>query len=72
MISEIESRSTLDVHAFDQFLPYMVLAKENGSSSCIVREVTNHASTNMWLLKQFFDADFEAIQSDDNIKIVVR
>jgi RNA 3'-phosphate cyclase len=72
LISEIESRSTLDVHAFDQLLPYMVLAKKNGSSSCVVREVTNHASTNMWLLKHFFDADFEAVQSENNIKIVVR
>jgi hypothetical protein len=26
----------------------------------------------MWLLKQFFDADFEAVQSENNIKIVVR
>ena len=66
---QINSRSTIDIYAFDQLLPYMVLADNNKKSSCIVKEVTNHAGTNMWLLKQFFDIDFTAAQTEENIKI---
>ena len=72
LLKEIQSYSTIDVYAFDQILPYMVIAKSNGPSICMVRELSNHASTNMWLLKQFFEVDFEAAQTEDNIKITVR
>ena len=73
ILKEIESFSTLDIYGFDQILPYMVLAKKNGESVCKVRELSNHASTNMWLLQQFYDkVQFEAVQNEDNIKISVR
>lgn len=72
LINEIDSGATLDVHAFDQLLPYMTVARDNGSSSCIVRGVSSHAQTNMWLLKQFFDVEFELTQTDDNVSINVR
>ena len=72
IIKEIEAGATLDVYALDQLLPYMVLTCENDESSCIVRELSNHASTNMWLLQQFFDVDFEAVQNETNIHIKVR
>lgn len=73
MVKEIESGATLDVYAFDQILPYMVLACENDeSSSCRVRELSTHASTNMWLLQHFFDVDFEAVQNETNIHIKIR
>jgi len=71
LLKEIESESTLDVHAFDQLLPYMALAKENGSSSCIVQKISNHAQTNMWLIQQFFDVDFQAKQEDHHMKIFI-
>ena len=72
LLNEIDSESTLDVYAFDQLLPYMALAKENGSSSCIVKNISTHAQTNMWLIKQFFDVDFQAKQEDHHIKISVK
>lgn len=72
IVKEIESNATLDIYAFDQILPYMVLACENDESSCRVRELSNHASTNMWLLQQFFDVNFEAVQNETNIHIKVR
>jgi RNA 3'-phosphate cyclase len=71
IISEINANATLDTHAFDQILPYMVLAKSAGKSNCFVKEVSNHASTNMWLLKHFFDVEFDAVQTDSNIRISV-
>jgi len=72
LLKEIQSYSTVDVFAFDQILPYMVISKKYGTSNCMVRELSNHASTNMWLLKKFFDVDFEAAQNYDNIKITIK
>jgi RNA 3'-terminal phosphate cyclase (ATP) len=54
LINEIISGATIDIHAFDQIIPYMVLAKQK-KSSCIVREISSHALTNMWLVSQFFE-----------------
>jgi len=72
LLREIEAETTLDVHAFDQILPYMALAKDNGISKCIVRELSSHASTNIWLIQQFLDVDFEAVQSETNILFTIK
>jgi RNA 3'-terminal phosphate cyclase (ATP) len=72
LLSDFDVGSTLDVYAIDQLLPYMVLAKKKGSSNCIVRNISNHTQTNMWLLKQFFNVDFEISQLEDNLLITVR
>lgn len=72
ILKEINSNATLDIYGLDQILPYMTLATDNGVSKCIVSKISNHASTNMWLLKQFFDIDFQANQTDDNIVITVK
>ena len=69
LLAEIKSASTLDAYAFDQLLPYMALAK--GTSSCFVKELSNHANTNIWLLKQFLDVNFEAKHKEDNFKITI-
>ena len=73
LLQNIQTYSTLDVFAFDQVLPYMVLAKNKGVSSCYIKELSSHASTNMWLLQQFYDdIKFEAMQNEDNFLIKVR
>ena len=73
LLEEINSNVTLDKYAFDQILPYLVLSRKNGKSVCRIKELTNHASTNMWLLQQFYDdVKFEAIQNEENIKISVQ
>lgn len=69
LLSEINSNSTLDVFIFDQVLPYMAIAK--GESRCFVKKISNHAQTNMWLIKQFLDTKFEAKQEENNMRIVV-
>lgn len=55
LIKDIKMSTTIDTYTFDQILPYMVLAK--GESKCIVRELSMHAQTNMWLTNQFFKSD---------------
>ena len=50
----------------------MAIARKNGTSTCFVREISNHAQTNMWLIQKFFDVKFEAKQEEKNIKITVK
>ena len=57
LIKEINSKATVDEYLSDQLIPYMALAK--GKSVIKVRELTKHTETNMWLVKQFIDVDFE-------------
>jgi len=71
IFKEINSSATLDIYGFDQLLPFMVIAKKHGKSNCKIREITSHASTNMWLLQKFFDVDFKAVQNEKNIEITV-
>jgi len=69
LLGEIESNSTLDIYAFDQLLPYMSISK--GVSSCTIKKISNHAQTNMWLIKQFLDTNFQVKHKENNIKIFV-
>lgn len=71
LLCEINAGATVDVYAFDQILPYMAFACGKGSSSCVIREVSSHARTNMWLVNQFFDTNFELNQSDDNVMVKI-
>lgn len=65
LLKEIKSGATIDGYAFDQILPYFALATKRNSSSCIVRKVSNHALTNMWLIKKFLDVNFESKQVEN-------
>jgi RNA 3'-phosphate cyclase len=67
---EMNSKATLDVHAGDQFLPYMALAK--GESVFLARELSNHAKTNMWLIEQFLDVKFEVEDKEGLKKVRVK
>lgn len=48
--SELACSATLDIHAADQLLLYMALAR--GVSKFRVRELSSHARTALWLLEQ--------------------
>ena len=60
LLKEIESGATLDVRAGDQVLVYAAMAEE--PSEFLVREVTEHARTMMWLLGSFLGTQFEVVQ----------
>jgi RNA 3'-phosphate cyclase len=71
IIKEIDSGSTIDVHAFDQIIPYMILANNEKQSFCIVREISSHAKTNLWLINQFFkEKDIINISDKRDHKII--
>jgi RNA 3'-phosphate cyclase len=70
LVRDIESGCTLDVHCSDQVLPYMALAE--GQSTFLVREISNHASTCMWLIRKFLDAEFETEKVGDLYRVSTR
>lgn len=69
LIQEIQSGATIDRYAIDQILPYLVLAPKG--SACLIREISNHTKTNMWLIKQFFNIDFKVTPQHAAMRIDV-
>jgi RNA 3'-phosphate cyclase len=70
LIQEITSGATVDRYAIDQLISYLVLAPKG--SVCLIRELSNHTQTNMWLIKQFFNVNFEVTQQQQAIRIAVK
>ncbi|MGQ9533896.1 MAG: RNA 3'-terminal phosphate cyclase [bacterium] len=60
----INNPSGVDVHMQDQIIPYIALAAcASGSAISIkIPEVSRHAQTNMWVVKQFLPVEFELNQ----------
>ncbi|MCX8189498.1 MAG: RNA 3'-terminal phosphate cyclase [Nitrososphaeria archaeon] len=56
LILEIERKVTVDVHLADMLIPYMALA--NKESAFIVREVSDHLETNIWLCEKILGTEF--------------
>ena len=56
LLKQINSEAALDEFMTDQILPYLALAK--GKSIIKIPELTKHAETNIWLIKQFLNVDF--------------
>jgi len=70
LLREIESRATFDVYASDQLLAYMAMA--SGPSEFLVREVSEHARSMIWLLGSFLETQFEVLPHDGLTKVMVR
>jgi RNA 3'-terminal phosphate cyclase (ATP)/RNA 3'-terminal phosphate cyclase (GTP) len=70
LAGELASGATLDVHAADQLLVHMAVA--DGPSRFLVRTVSGHAETTMWLLERFVSVDFAATPTDGLIRVEVR
>ena len=70
LLAEMKSGASLDRHAGDQVLIYMVLAK--GESSITVSELTPHIKTNIWVLEQFIDARFRVEELGKCARIAVK
>lgn len=69
LFQEIITGATVDRYMIDQLLPYLMLTPK--PSICLIRELSNHLNTNMWLVKQFFDIDFEVVQQQSVLRFVV-
>jgi RNA 3'-phosphate cyclase len=69
LMAEVESESTLDIHAADQLLVY--LARSTGSSRFFVRERSGHLETMMWLLPQFLPCRFAVVKEGPRWRVSV-
>ena len=56
LAADLASGATLDVHAADQLLVYLALAR---GGSFATRSLTSHARTAIWLIEQFLPVRFE-------------
>jgi RNA 3'-terminal phosphate cyclase (ATP) len=63
MIAELSSTATVDVHLADQLIPYLALV----GGSYMVRQISKHASTNIWTAKQFLTTDIDIDVRDEGV-----
>lgn len=57
LVLEISDRATVDTHMSDMLIPYIVLAK--GASAFLIRTISEHLETNVWLAKKMLNAKFK-------------
>jgi RNA 3'-terminal phosphate cyclase (ATP) len=67
LLKEIDAGASVDVHLADMLIPYFALA--DGASSFLVREMTNHLDTNIWLVEKILDVKFEVTKADNLIEV---
>ena len=56
LVREVMSKATVDTHMADMLIPYMALAE--GHSAYLVREITDHLDTNIWLAEKLLNVKF--------------
>jgi len=57
LLRELKTKPTVDVHLADMLVPYVALAED--SSCFVVREVTDHIETNVWLVEQILGTEIK-------------
>jgi RNA 3'-terminal phosphate cyclase (ATP) len=57
LIAEISAKPTVDVHLADMLIPYVALAK--GRSAYLVRTMSDHLETNIWLVERILNVKFK-------------
>ncbi|HXY61826.1 MAG TPA: RNA 3'-terminal phosphate cyclase [Nitrospirota bacterium] len=56
-LTYVKEQAALDPHLADQIVPYLALAR--GDSVFTTSSITRHLLTNIWVVKQFLDADVQ-------------
>jgi len=67
LLTELESRATVDVHLADMLVPYVALAK--GESVYLTRSMTEHLDTNIWFTRQILGTDVKIEKTEDLYRI---
>lgn len=68
LAADLAAGATVDLHAADQLLVYFALAQRG---SYLVRSVTTHARTAMWLIEQFLPVRFALVPKGDLIRLTL-
>ncbi len=66
---EMKSKVSIDMHCFDQILPFLVIA--SGESKVVIRSLSSHAKSAVWLVEKFFGKFVKSTQIDNNQILVV-
>jgi RNA 3'-terminal phosphate cyclase len=69
ILDDLSAGATLDVHAADQLLIYLALAR--GTSRFATRELTPHARTAIWLVGQFLSTRFSVAEVAGGARVTV-
>jgi len=64
LVTELSARPTADVFLADMLIPYMALAQ--GKSILLVRIISEHIDSNIWLMEKILNIKF-TIQKVDNL-----
>jgi RNA 3'-phosphate cyclase len=56
LITELTAKPTVDVHLADMLIPYIALAE--AKSAILVRTITEHIESNIWLLEKMLNVTF--------------
>jgi len=70
LLRERDAGATADMHLSDQILPFLAIA--DGPSTFVVKEITGHAKTHMWLLEKFLDVSFQTRKLDGRWRIEIQ
>ena len=65
IIAELSSPAAVDVRLADQLIPYLALA----GGSYTVRQISKHASTNIWTARQFLNTKLEVMEEAGVLRI---
>jgi RNA 3'-terminal phosphate cyclase (ATP) len=65
IIVELSSPAAVDVHLADQLIPYLALV----GGSYTVRQISKHASTNIWTARQFLNTKLEVKEEAGVLRI---
>ena len=69
LAQDLAAGAGVDVHAADQLLIYLALAKGGAFTT---RALSRHAETAMWLIEQFLPVRFEATTKGELVRVEVR
>jgi RNA 3'-phosphate cyclase len=64
---ELNAKPTVDEYLADMLIPYMALA--GGKSSFLVRAISEHIESNIWLMKKMLNAKFTIHKVNDLYKV---
>jgi RNA 3'-terminal phosphate cyclase (ATP) len=64
LLEELRAKATVDVHMADMLIPYVALAQ--GGSEFLVRSMTEHLQTNIWLAEELLGTKF-VLQKSGNL-----
>ncbi len=67
LADELNAKPTVDEYLADMLIPYMALAE--GKSSFLVRAISEHIESNMWLMKKMLNAKFTIHKVNDLYKV---